>query len=153
MALFAIIHRLFVSKLWRHQWLRKLGIVSVPDLEGSWAGYVVSSFTNYSGQRLEESDKKSVEVRISQSWTHIRIVWKTDESSSSSEVAAIVRHDKSSCVLHYEYNNEPVELGVDTMDAHRGTVVLDIGENELNGRYYTNRKIPTKGRISLTRVS
>ncbi len=151
MAIFAGLHKLFVNTLWRKKLMQKFGIVSVPDLEGRWEGHLVSSFTNEPGQTLEESDQKPVEVRITQTWTHIRISWRTDESSSASEVASIVRHDKSSCVLHYEYNNEPEELGVETMDSHRGTVILDIGENELNGRYYTNRTIPTKGRVFLKR--
>ncbi len=151
MVLFGFIHRQFVNRLWRHNLWRKVGIVSVPDLDGTWKGEIISSFENNPGQSLEESVKKSVEVRIFQSWTQMRIVWKTDESASSSEVAAIVRHDRSSCVLHYEFHNEPDELGVDTMDRHRGTVVLNIGENKLTGRYYTDRKILTKGRIYLKR--
>lgn len=152
MAIFAIAHWFFVRHLWRVRIMQRLGIVSVPDLNGCWKGHIVSSFTNDPGQTPAESDKKPVKVRIIQSWTHIRIVWSTDESASSSEVAAIIRRDRSNCVLHYEYHNEPDELGHKDMHAHRGTVILNIGENNLKGRYYTNRMISTKGTISLTRA-
>ena len=149
---FGFIHRQFETRLWQRKWLRRLGVVSVPDLSGHWKGHVISSFMNEPGNTAEESIRRKIDVTITQTWNQISIKLKTDESTSVSESASIICNGSKDCVLHYQYRNEPEPLVVSTMDRHRGTVLLNISTNELNGRYYTDRKIPTEGKMYLKRA-
>lgn len=55
--------------------------------------------------------------------------------------------------LTYEYWNEPTADAAATMAPHRGTIWLDIAQDEsttrLDGEYYTGRGRETSGRIDM----
>ena len=41
---YSVMHWLFDRNLWRSGFLRKLGLLTVPDLNGTWRGEVTSSY-------------------------------------------------------------------------------------------------------------
>ena len=131
---YGVLYAIFDKYLWRWRVLRTIGVVKVPDLNGIWNGCVVSSFD-------EHATKYDATIKISQSWTQISVILKTNYSKSSSLLAAIVTEDPGGTVLSYEYLNEPIPNAKYTMHTHRGTARLTMQSNGkvLEGEYYTGR--------------
>lgn len=122
--------------LWRTALVRKAGLVKLPDLNGTWIGYVASSFD-------EHSYKHDAQLYISQTWTRISITLKTDRSQSHSLIGGIITQNATANILGYEYANEPRANAISTMHAHRGTSRLVLSRVDdvcvLEGDYYTGR--------------
>lgn len=140
----------FNQWLWRNSLLRTLGIVKVPDLNGTWEG----TGTTYRPD-TDEEEKFDVEVTIRQRWRTISIELATDDSRSRSLGATILTDEGITPTLTYQYRSEPKPTAPETMHTHRGTTTLDYreenGEIELEGDYYTGRERRTYGHLHLMR--
>jgi hypothetical protein len=146
MGFYGALYALFDRRLWRSRFLRKLGLVRVPNLAGRWRGYLTSSFDEHV-QHLD------VQVQIFQTWTQISIVLSTDTSQSRSCVAVIQAADPDSIALIYQYENQPQASAPKTMHMHYGTAMLRISNGSLlTGDYYAGRDRGTFGRISCRRL-
>jgi len=130
---YGLLYAIFDKYLWRWRIFRTIGVVKVPDLNGTWNGYVASSFDKH-------ATKYDAILRIVQNCTRISVILETDYSKSSSLIAAIVTEDPGT-VLSYEYLNEPIPNAKHTMHTHRGTARLTMQSNgkALEGEYYTGR--------------
>jgi len=131
---YGLVYAIFNKYLWRWRILRTIGVVKIPDLNGTWEGYVASSFDQH-------ATKYDATITIFQNWTQISIILETSNSKSSSLIAAIVTEDPNSMVLSYEYLNEPKPNSKHTMHIHRGTARLTLQSDGkmLEGEYYTGR--------------
>ncbi len=146
MGFYGAFYALFDRRLWRSRFLRKLGLVRVPNLAGRWRGYLTSSFDEHV-QHLD------VQVQIFQTWTQISIVLSTATSQSRSCVAVIQAVDPDSIALIYQYENQPQASAPKTMHMHYGTAMLRISNGSLlTGDYYAGRDRGTFGRISCRRL-
>ena len=130
---YGLLYAIFDKYLWRWRIFRTIGVVKVPDLNGTWNGYVASSFDKH-------ATKYDAILRIVQNCTRISVILETDYSKSSSLIAAIVTEDPGT-VLSYEYLNEPIPNAKHTMHTHRRTARLTMQSNgkALEGEYYTGR--------------
>lgn len=119
---------------WLWQYCKKLKFVKIPDLSGEWIGNLKSSFDDH-------SKEIKATLKIFQTWTRIKILLTTNQSSSQSETASIVINAPEGNCLSYQYINEPKSNAVNTMSIHRGTVrlIFDEKKNILNGEYYSGR--------------
>lgn len=119
---------------WLWQYLEKVNLIKTPNLTGEWNGNLKSSFNNHS------SEIKAT-LKILQTWTKIKILLTTNQSSSHSESASIVIDTPEEKYLSYQYINDPKSNAVETMNIHRGTVrlVFDEKKNTLEGEYYSGR--------------
>lgn len=122
----------FDKWLWRY--FRVIGLVKTPNLNGEWDGYIKTSFDNH-------SSKVKATLKIFQNWTRIKILLKTDQSSSQSETASITVDTPEGKYLTYQYINDPRPNAVETMSIHRGTarLLFDEKKNSLEGEYYSGR--------------
>lgn len=129
---------------WRWAWLRSLGLIRTPILDGAWSGEVQTSFDAH-------SKRHSITVEIDQDWTHILIRLKSQYSTSRSLIAALTVDGET--ILSYEYYNEPSADAVATMHAHRGTAVLKLSSDaqRLSGEYYSGRDRREIGLLELRR--
>ena len=145
---FALIRAVFDRSLWQSMLVRKTFGIVVPDLNGSWKGQLVSSYTDH-------FSPLDAELTISQTWTSIVISLETASSISRSRAAAFVIDQPGRISLIYEYLCEPRSVATDTMHTHRGTAELHINSNGtlLEGEYYTGRDRQTYGTLNLQRVS
>jgi len=132
---------------WLWQYLKKLNILKTPNLNGEWTGNLKSSFDNHS------AEVKST-LKVFQTWTKIKILLTTDQSSSYSEAASIVIDSPEGKYLSYQYINEPKSNAVKTMSIHRGTVRLLFDEkiNSLDGEYYSGRDRQNFGSLHFEKV-
>jgi hypothetical protein len=146
----SILFVVFNQWLWRRSVLRRLGIVKVPDLNGTWTG---TGKTNRPDS--EEVEEFEVDVMIKQRWRSISIEFETEDSRSRSLGATILTNEGATPTLTYEYLSEPKTTAPETMNMHRGTTTLDYrerdGEIVLEGDYYTGQGRKTYGHLKLLR--
>ena len=137
----------FDKYAWRWRFIRLLRLVRTPDLSGDWEGHIESSFHNY-------ERKQHVKVTIEQTWTKICIALDTGStgSQSHSETAGILIEYPGRPVLTYNYLNEPRAVSTETMHTHRGTAILSVRGDHLDGQYYSGRGRTNHGSIELRRV-
>src|SRR5467141_686252 len=65
MAFYGALYGLFDRYLWRNSYVRKLGLVRIPNLTGRWRGYLITSFDGH-------AKRHDLMINIFQSWTHCR---------------------------------------------------------------------------------
>lgn len=147
MFFFGTLYAIFDRHLWRHPFMRKLGLVKTPNLTGLWRGYLTSSFEDH-------AKRHDLSLSIVQSWTQISIFLTTATSLSQSCVAVIQASDPEGVALTYQYQNQPLANAPITMHMHYGTAVLRIWDaGMLTGDYYAGRDRGTFGRIYCRRLS
>lgn len=144
---YTIFYNIFNKHAWRSTILKRIGLVRVPNLNGTWSGYITSSFN-------EHAKKKDATIEIHQNWVSIRINMRTQNSKSHSLIAGILTENKNAIVISYEYLNEPMPNAKATMHAHRGTVRLTIKPDNqtFEGEYYTGRDRQNFGILSFKRL-
>jgi hypothetical protein len=84
MAFYGALYALFDKYLWRDSLVCKLGLVRIPNLEGHWRGYLVTSFDGH-------VKRHHLMISIVQSWTQITAYLTTATSMSRSCAAVISR--------------------------------------------------------------
>ncbi|MBI1953428.1 MAG: hypothetical protein HYS41_04815 [Candidatus Omnitrophica bacterium] len=148
MGVYGLFHGFFDRAAWRWPILRKIGIVKIPDLNGSWKGEAGSSFDRHSSGR-------EITVEIQQRWSRISVVLRAPDSISRSLIGGLLTEDPIGAMLSYEYLNEPKSNAPATMQTHRGTTRLIIGENlrTLEGEYYSGRGRSSAGVLNLKRIT
>ena len=138
----------FNEYVWRWPLLRRVRLINLPDLNGTWTGILTSSFDKHTEQH-------SVTVEVSQTWRQMAVRLETRGSVSCSESAALRTQQTCRHTLSYEYFNEPKAPSASTMHAHRGTARLTMDEagnrNVLEGEYYTGRDRQMYGTLRLER--
>lgn len=144
--------RLWDRWLWRlpalHPWP-----VRRPDLEGTWAGFLQSTWRSpETGARMPSIDACLV---VRQTFWGLRASLITRESRSQAILAGIHR-DEEGCHLWIVYRNEPQLAVQDRSRVHRGCALLRLGRGEggaptLEGPYWTDRE--TAGELRLHRIT
>ena len=137
----------FNKFLWKCNIFRKIRLIKIPNLDGTWKGYATSSFDKH-------SKKYGTTFTIQQDWNRISIVGEFEMSKSYSLIASVLVEDKYGITLSYEYRNEPSSPAVATMETHRGFNNLTLKSNgkEMSGDYYTGRGRRNIGQIELEKV-
>jgi hypothetical protein len=147
MGFFGFFYTIFDRIVWRQRWVRRIGLVKVPVLEGKWKGEVRSSFD-------EHAQAHEVSVIITQSWTRISLVLKSANSVSQTLVASLLVDTPEGAVLSYQYRNEPKPGALGTMQIHYGTARLVLRDAAaLDGDYYSGRGRRNFGSLTLYRVT
>ena len=141
---YAVLYWLFDNHVWRWRLWRRAGLLKVPDLNGNWAGSVVSSYGNGSVHE--------VTISIVQRWSKLLVRFETEHSQSHSISGALKVADVANPELSYLYINLPKPSARGTMDIHRGTATLELKGTVLEGDYYTGRGRMTYGSIRLTKT-
>lgn len=134
MSVFGIVFKLFDKYFWKWEWLRGVGLVQTPNLNGTWKGYFSSSF--------HEFEKEfPAELVIEQTWTEICIQGKFRHSKSSSYTTSIKVRDGFNTKLFYSYQNEKnPEQFKEPFSDHKGYGSLEINYKEqiIDGYYFNN---------------
>jgi hypothetical protein len=143
-AFYGVLYQGFEKWGWKQGLFRRLGIVSVPDLSGTWCGTVSSSFD-------KNAEIHDVTVQIVQNWTHLSVGLSSEYSESCSIVGSVDTGPE--VVLSYQYQNTPKAHAGRTMHAHRGTAVLTLSADRRNltGEYYSGRDRRNYGALNLTK--
>ena len=86
-----------------------------------------------------------------QRWSKLIIRLDATSSRSHSVSATLRVGDLLYPALDYMYVNEPLLNALETMNAHRGTAMLELRGGVLAGEYYTGRGRREIGTIQLRR--
>lgn len=146
-----IVMGLFVAYeryIWRWKWVRKIS--GVPLLAGTWRGSIISSFKR-EGKQI---DPIPVAIYIAQTASTICVTLFTDESSSTSEKALLIKDIDGRQRLSWQYINTPRPTARNRSDIHHGASELYVGAQPgegLAGSYFTDRS--THGEITLNEWS
>lgn len=163
-ALSTVIYFGFTRYIWRWTWLHEKGLIAVPNLNGTWKGYLYTSVDKNKindddlivedGRQIDDLTKMETAIIIKQTWDTIQVTLNGPESPSHSRAATILVREKAWPTITYNYLNE----GSDTngeLHMHYGTATLEYDEEEdkLEGSYNTR---PTQrgnhGRLELHRT-
>ncbi len=141
---YGLLFSLFDQYLWRTGIFHKIGLIKTPILFGNWRGVLTSSF--------EPDTPKGANMKITQTWTKIEILLKTDSSKSHSLVASILLQSPGGPILNYQYLNDPIPNTPATMSMHYGTAKLNLMDNKLEGDYYSGRGRQNIGILYLEKI-
>lgn len=144
---YGLIYTFFDRRAWRIPLARVLGLVKIPDLNGTWSGTVHPSGG-------EHDYEHPATVEITQSWRDLCVRLRTANSGSRSVIGAVTVEGPEDAVVTYEYANEPGANSADGMHAHRGTarLILSPDGRILEGDYYTGRDRKSHGALRLERT-
>lgn len=93
----------------------------------------------FKNEREQEEERKS-KITINQTFLKVVVKYDTNESSSNSIVANIIKENDTKKLI-YTYNNIPRAELQDRSGIHYGTVMLDIDNpKHLTGNYFTTRR-------------
>lgn len=143
---YGLTYAAFNKRLWIWPPVRRLGLVKIPNLNGTWTGIVHPS----GGEHAYEH---SATVEITQSWRGLCVRLRTENSVSRSVIGAVIVEEAEEGALSYEYVNEPNAHASDGMHTHRGTARLQLidGGMALVGEYYTGRDRKSHGALRVDR--
>ncbi|MDP9366169.1 MAG: hypothetical protein M3Q10_18440 [Chloroflexota bacterium] len=145
---YGALYALFNAYLWRLGVLRWIGLVSTPDLNGTWRGVLRSSHDDF-------ATEKALDLTIEQSWTRMVVRIRTAQSASHSRTASLLLNAGPGKTLSYTYLNQPNTAEGEAMAIHQGTAVLVLHggarPHRLEGEYYNSRGRRTFGQISVAR--
>lgn len=145
---FAFVWKIHDRWFWKTRIAQVLGITRVPNLNGKWEGYIV---TSYKGEIPDEAlhpdndpskdgQKLLSWLDIDQTWRKINVHFETTQTPSDSNGATMLIEEGKWPSLSYQYENEGSPL-VEGLDMHFGTASLEYrngGETDtLEGLYYT----------------
>lgn len=133
---------------WRRGPLPWLGLVDVPDLRGSWSGFLYTStdpdliddeLIVEEGEQKPGMTKMEATLHLDQTWDKISVTLVGPESTSYSHAATILVEEGAWPTLTYNYLNQGSNVK-EELDPHYGTATLEYqSENgKLEGRYYTS---------------
>jgi|Deesub1362A_J573_1020465.scaffolds.fasta_scaffold02740_5 hypothetical protein len=144
---YGFLFSIFNKFCWKWKFFRSIGLTRTPDLNGDWVGVLRSSFDNHSSE-VEAT------LKISQTWTHIKILLSTKHSLSYSKTASIITNEPAGVLISYQYINKPKVGAPDTMHIHYGTanLLLDEHLDALEGEYYSGRDRKNFGSLELKRI-
>lgn len=146
MTVFSVLYFAFDRAVWRWRWARR--ILLVPDLTGTWQCEGRTLFKDGAANEIPWTGT----VTIRQSWSRIRIVLKTGQSTSESIAASVFQEPGTGYRLIYHYDNKP-GLGEKELGRHCGLCNLLFDENAeaATGEYFTDKDRMTAGTMKLTR--
>jgi hypothetical protein len=150
LAIFALLFLIFDNFIWRWPFLYRIGIVKIPDLNGSWVAKITSSQTT-------GSEIKAV-INIHQTYSKIRIRLETDKSHSISQMAAFEMADPTYFCLRYEYSAEYQRDRNAEILRHYGVTCLRLKSPDHNfsaqhsATYYTEQGRDAHGTIIINKV-
>lgn len=145
---FTVVWKIHDRWFWKTRIARALGFTRVPNLNGKWEGWIVTSYEgDIDDQALhpdntpsEDGQKMKAWLDIDQTWRKINVHFETTQTPSDSNGATMLTEKGKWPSLSYQYENPGSPL-VEGLDMHFGTASLeyrDEGDREtLEGLYYT----------------
>ncbi len=128
MGLYGLLYLLFDKLFWGNELLRKVRLVKVPNLNGTWKGELSSS--------RRRAAKQEAAITIRQTWTRLSVVFETENSRSHSLIASILTGQPGGPVLSYEYLSEP-KPGAKDASIQKGSARLTLQGDRLEGTCFS----------------
>lgn len=160
---FAAVWKIHDQWFWKTRTAQTLCITRVPNLDGKWEGWIVTSYEgdipdealHPDNEPSEDGQKLKAWLDIDQTWRKINVHFQTTQSRSDSNGATMLTEKGKWPSISYQYENEGSPL-VKGLDMHFGTASLEYrGEDNmetLEGLYYTGPGRENNGLMYFERV-
>lgn len=146
-AVFALLEWLFDRWIWR----ALAPAFGIPNLNGTWEGHGVSSWTN---PETNQPHHYTMEITIRQTFTKLEVHTETVESTSRSFMASFeTQHAVTQ--FHYGFENEPRNMADPDLHRHSGMMNLRIEANgkRMSGDYFSGKHRVRHGEIHFVKKS
>lgn len=145
-----IIIYIFNKWIWKIPFLYPY-IISTPNLQGTWKGYIKSSWANPDTD--ETIPQIEAYLAITQTFSSIQARLMTTESSSDLIIGKLYQNTQEMSVISIVgiYHNTSKILRRESNPMHYGSIIIQVQGNSdftLEGEYWTDRF--TKGEIQFT---
>jgi len=143
LAFFAILYQLFNKVIWK--WFSKANFwFETPVICGEYEGELLSSRDNF-------QQVTPIKIKIKQSLTKLQISLHTTQSTSKSEMAALIVDEPDGPLLIYEFINDHRKIVDPNLTIHRGLTRLTYNkiDKSLIGIYYTSPERKNYGQIKV----
>ncbi|GAF21003.1 hypothetical protein JCM19047_670 [Bacillus sp. JCM 19047] len=130
--IFGILYALYNKYIWKWKFLKTIGLVQIPNLNGRWKGEFRSSYHDF-------NKSLPVVLVIEQTSSKICIRGKFNHSKSSSNTASLKINEGGGIKLLYSYYNDkdPRSYEIGTSN-HRGYASLEINSDSMEGNYFND---------------
>lgn len=146
MGFYGLLNKMFDLYIWKFAIWRKLKLIKTPIVDGIWEGTLTSSSSHATGPI-------KVNIKIQQTWTHIRIFLKTDSSESYSFEASMTVDHFDTTRIHYQYMNSPKDASPATMHIHCGAVTAKIIDSDtIEAEYFSGRDRNNNGAFTIQKL-
>ncbi len=144
LAFLGIYYLLFDLYVWKL--LSAANFFKTPNVSGEYGGHLQSSRDN-------QQTSIDITIKITQTLSNIKVSLQTSQSTSKSEMAAIVIDESDGPLLIYEFINDHRKVADPGLTIHRGLTRLTFNKKNktLKGIYYTSPERGNYGTISVTR--
>ncbi len=151
-ATFVLTYAVFDRYVWRWSLLRRLSLVGVRDLSGTYEGRLTSTFKDEQGDPIE----RDITLQVVQTWTRVKIEMTvrsgTSSSMSTSALGSVTNDGTASCLTYIYKNKVNPGLADADMGDHDGAADLRIyADGHVTGRYFNSR--PRAGTITATKIT
>lgn len=150
--IFALVFFLFDKYIWKWNWLYKLGIMKIPNLNGKWVCIIDSSKDKVSRTIVTS-------LVIHQTFSKIKFRLQTEKSISVSKMADITMLDPNYFEVRYEYSAEYTASIDAEAIRHYGVTNLHLTfetdgnfSTIINGYYYTEQKRDSHGYFKISKA-
>lgn len=142
------LHFAFNKWCWRFKYIKL--IFGFPDISGEWS--VSGKTLNSDGETTHDWNAT---MQIFQTWEKLCITIKTNQSSSTSISASLVKTASGEYKLMYSYSNSPKIEHQKTLHGHVGycELIFDKDCNSADGEYFNNRGRTSFGSMKIQKVS
>jgi hypothetical protein len=143
---------LLIFDKWAWSWPGLHLLTRHPDLRGTWAGTITSSWVDPETATVKAPIVCFLIVKQTYTGLHLRLM--TSESTSVSLATTLVEEADGAWSVNGIYRNEPRLSVREHSPIHQGGLVLRLGgppPDTMSGHYWTDRA--TRGEMQLVRVS
>jgi hypothetical protein len=138
---YGIFYEMFDRWIWKMRIVKQVGLVRIPDLGGTWKGYLKTSYDDF-------KEEHQASLKIFQSWTRIGISQQAQSSKGESFAASILTKEPEAKRLFFMYRNTPQADSDPNLHQHIGSAQLILAGGILSGDYYNcARDRPTYGTL------
>lgn len=160
---FTIVWKIHDRWFWKTRIAQAIGITCVPNLNGEWKGWIVTSYEgeipdealHQDNDITDDGQKLKAWLDIDQTWRKINVHFETTQTPSDSNGATMLTEKGKWPSISYQYENEGSPL-VEGLDMHFGTASLEYrdegNKKTLEGLYYTGPGRENNGLMYFERV-
>lgn len=152
--IFGLLFLFFDRYVWCWPFLYRIGLVTIPNLNGSWTAKIVS-FTKENPLSAQANIAIQADIAIEQTYSKISIRLKTELSKSFSKMATFEMVDSTCFNLRYEYFTEYMHDAMTGIKRHYGVTALTLESPDHNfltqkhsATYYTEQVRDSNGKIT-----
>lgn len=129
LTIFLLVMRVMEHMFWKSPFLRKMGAIRTPIIQGVWVGFITNEQTG---------EQQPVEMRVKQSWMNMQVTWLVGEREWKSTVAAFQLSGPLGTLFQSTYSVFDVREQMPVL-LFDGSIRLIVHDDHLRGVWFMHR--------------